>query len=205
MKRPSIEQILEVMNSKNYRLYDTPTVDWNLNILGIRSKNVEPKEFDDLMVVFHRFLGQWDVTYYPITTDPSLNYLHNPINPRGTAILKEGQYKATYKIDIHNRGRTGGHKALCQRLGEVTVYRDSNRNGKLDIMPETEETGKFGINIHKGPRGATWEPKNTIYSAGCQVFADERHFDEFIKKCEFGRQAFGNSFTYTLLHENDFS
>jgi hypothetical protein len=43
------------------------------------------------------------------------------MNAKGTAILKEGQYRATYAIDIHNRGRTGGHKALCQRPGNVTV------------------------------------------------------------------------------------
>ena len=204
MERPTVERIIEVMNDKNYRVYDTPTIDYNLNIVGIRSIYAEPKRFDDLLVVFHHFLGQWYVFYYPITTDPSLHYLRNPMNPRGTAILKEGQYRATYKIDIHNRGRSGGHKALCQRLDDVTVYRDSNRDGRLDILPGTEQTGRFGINIHRGPRGAVWDPENTIYSAGCQVFADERHFQEFMQKCEFGRQAFGNSFTYTLLHERDF-
>jgi hypothetical protein len=205
MERPTVQQIINVMSRKAYRVYDTPTIDWNLNIVGIRSQNPEPIKFDDLLVVFHRFLGNWDITYYPITTDPSLEYLRNPMNAKGTAILKEGQYRATYAIDIHNRGRTGAHKALCQRLDNVTVHRDSDRDGRLDIMPATEDTGSFGINIHKGPRGGQWDPDNTIYSAGCQVFADDRHFAEFMQKCEFARQAFGNSFTYTLLHEREFS
>ena len=204
MQRPTINQILDVMYQKGYRIYDTPTVDWNLNIVGIRSVNPKPERFDDLLVVFHRFLGEWNITYYPITTDPSMEYLHNPLNPAGTAILKEGQYLSTYKIAYHRRWRPGAHKALCQRLGKVTVYRDNNRDGRLDIMPETQETGMFGINIHKGPHSGDWEPVNSIYSAGCQVFADDRNFKEFITKCEFGRQAFGNSFTYTLLLERDF-
>lgn len=205
MDKPSVQRVIEVMQNKSYRIYDTPDIDWNLNIVGIRSKNPEPKKFDDLLIVFHRFLGEWDITHYPITTDPSLDYLRNPINENGTAILKEGQYRSTYQIDIHKRGRPGAHKALCQTLGSVTVYRDKSRDGRLDIMPSTEEAGFFGINIHRGPRGGQWDPDNTIYSAGCQVFADDRHFAEFMQKCEFGRQAFGNKFTYTLLNEKDFS
>lgn len=62
----------------------------------------------------------------------------------------------------------------------------------------------FGINIHRGPRGGQFDPDNTIFSAGCQIFADDRHFAEFIKKCENGKEAFENNFTYTLLHEIDF-
>ena len=204
MKKPSVENIIAVMSSKNYRVYDTQSIDWNLNIVGVRTKNADTKKFDDLLVVFHRFMGEWDATYYPITTDPSTHYLKNPINPKGTAILMEGQYKSIYKIDIHKRGKKGGHKALCQRRGKVTVYRDSDKDGSLDIDEETVQTGMFGINIHRGPRNGEADPDNDVFSAGCQVFADDRHFAEFMAKCEAGSEAFGNSFTYTLLLETDF-
>lgn len=146
-------------------------------------------------------MNNWDIYYYPITTDPSPHYLKRPINANGTAILKEGQYIGTHAIDIHQRGRPGAHKALCQRLGNVTVYRDNNKNSKLDYT--SPQSGMFGINIHRGPRNGDWDSENTIYSAGCQVFADSRHFDDFMQKCEFGRSAFGNKFTYTLLNERD--
>ena len=205
MNRPSVEKVIEVLNAKGYRVYNTPSVAWNLNIVGIRSKNPEPVKFDDLLIVFHQFLGNWDITYYPITTDPSLKFLKNPINPKGTAILKEGQYRSTYKIDIHHRGKPGAHKALCQSLSTITVYRDANKDGRLDIMPETIDTGYFGINIHRGPANAQWDPDNDIYSAGCQVFADHRHFAEFMQKCTFAAESFGNAFTYTLMNEKDFS
>lgn len=204
MERPPVEKIISVMRAKNYRVFDTPTVDWNLNIVGIRNASLSPKKFDDLIVVFHKFMGIWDVTYYPVTTDPSLHYLKNPMNRKGTAILVEGQYSSTYKIDTHNRGKPGGHKALCQRLGNVSVYRDSNKDSLLDIDPTKIESGKFGINIHKGPRNGNADSDNSVFSAGCQVFADDRHFAEFMLKCEAGREAFGNAFTYTLLSERDF-
>jgi hypothetical protein len=186
------------MQAKDYRVYDTPEVDWNLNIVGIRTTPASAKKFDDTLVVFHRFLGVWDITYYPITTDPSDHYLRNPINSKGTAILKEGQYKGAYKIAKHN----GKYQALCQRNGKVTVYRDKTKDGRLNFT--SPDTGMFGINIHKGPKNGTFNTRNSIYSAGCQVFADSRHFFEFMAKCKFGRTAFSNQFTYTLLTEADF-
>jgi len=206
MERPSIDRLIEVMLSKNYRVYDTPSVDWNLNIVGIRSSNRSPIRFDDLLIVFHRFMGEWDAAFYSITTDPSPGRLsrRRQLNRAGTAILMEGQYRSVYQIDVHRRGKRGGHKALCQRLGNVTVYRDNNRDETLDIDPSTIQSGKFGINIHRGPRGGIIDPVNWNYSAGCQVFADDRHFAECMLKCEYGKEAFGNSFTYTLLLENDF-
>lgn len=200
MITPSINKILAVMNSKNYRIYDTPTVDWNINIVGIRNKALQHQKFDDTLVVFHNFMGNWHINYYPITTDPSIYYLKNPVNDDGTAILVEGQYLGTHCIDKHN----GKYDAVCQRLGDVKVYRDDNKNGNIDINPAKIKTGRFGINIHKGPLNGDWNSDNVQFSAGCQVFADSRHFQEFMLKCKNARNAFGNKFTYTLLNEKDF-
>ncbi len=203
MFRPTVQKIIEVMEKKRYRIYDTPEVNWNLNIVGVRATPPSGDRFDDLLMIFHRFMGAWDIRYYPITADPSGHYLRNPVNSKGTAILKEGQYLSCYAIDIHKRGRPGAHKALCQRLDSVTVYRDNNKDGVLNFV--NPESGMFGINIHRGPLNGDMDTKNTNYSAGCQVFADRRHFEEFMLSCENGRAAFGNKFTYTLLLESDFA
>ena len=201
MITPTIDKIIQVMNSKGFRVYDTDSVDWNLNIIGIRNQEKTNKKFDDTIIVFHKFLGNWHISYYPITTDPSDYYLKNPINADGVAILKEGQYKGVYQIDKHN----GKYYALCQRLGDVRVYRDNNRDDVLDFKENSVQTGMFGINIHKGPLNGNWDSRNENYSAGCQVFADTRHFNEFMDKCKNGTKSFGNKFTYTLLNELDFS
>lgn len=203
MKKPSIESIRAAIDRFGYRVYDSPTVDWNINIVGIRADSVIPDKFDDWLVVFHRFNGEWESRYYQITTDPSPYYLRNPINPVGAAILKEGQYKSCYALDIHKRGKLGAHKALCQVKGSVTVYRDNNRDGLLNMNNATVQTGSFGINIHRGPRNGQWSEDNINYSAGCQVFADDRKFDEFLLICEHAASSFGNVFTYSLLNERD--
>ena len=201
MIKPRYDKVIELMKKMEYRIYDTDDIEWNLNIVGIRSKSRSGKKFDDTLMVFHKFMGKWYSRYYPITTEPSEKYLLKPINPKGTAILKPDQYRNAYKIDIHRRGKPGGHKALCQRLGDVVVYRDNNMNGKLNLVGS--DTGRFGINIHKGPLNGDYDSENDIYSAGCQVFADSRHFELFMQVLEFGRKAFGNKFTYTLIREED--
>lgn len=203
MDKPDLTNLISALNRQRYRVFDTPTVDWNLNIVGIRASSLSPNEFDDWLVVFHKFLGDWDARFYRITTDPSPYYLRNPIEPAGTAVLKPGQYTGAYSLDIHKRGKPGAHKALCQRNATVTIYRDNQRNGLLNLDPNTIENGMFGINIHRGPRNGNWDDHNTHYSAGCQVFSDDRKFDEFLKICEIGAKSFGNKFTYTLLDENE--
>lgn len=205
MFRPSIEQIIAVLNAKQYQIYDTPTIDWNLNIIGIRTVNPTPKKFDDTLAVFHKFRGIWEIYYYHITTDPSIYYLRHPIAAAGTAILKEGQYKGTYQLDIHKRGKAGAHLALCQRLQPVTVYRDNNRDDNLNLIATKTQTGMFGINIHRGPLSSNLNVDNWKFSAGCHVFADQRQFSDFLLKCKAGEKAFGNKFTYTLLHQRDFT
>lgn len=203
MLRPSIEAMVETMETKGYRIYDTPQVDWNLNIVGIRSAVTTAGAFDDTLAVFQRFGGSWEISYYDITTDPGLFYLERPVNGSGAAILKEGQYCGAYKLDLHARGLRSAHLALCQRLAPVTVHRHAGRDDGLDPGDLRTETGMFGINIHRG-NASHAAPHNVACSAGCQVFADPRKFAEFMAKCREGAKAFGNKFTYTLLHERDF-
>jgi hypothetical protein len=126
------------------------------------------------------------------------------MNASGTAILKEGQYVDVYAIDMHLRGKPGGHQALCQRLGNVTVFRDNTRDGKLNHV--NPDTGMFGINLHKGPANGDWDSRNSNFSAGCQVFADLDDFELFMMRCKKERDDTArNVFTYTLLNEKDFA
>ena len=86
MITPSVEKVIQVMNSKGYKVYDNDSIEWNLNIVGIRNKSNSPVAFDDTLLVFHKFMNSWYITYYPITTDPSTYYLTNPIQCKATAI-----------------------------------------------------------------------------------------------------------------------
>jgi len=83
---------------------------------------------------------------------------------KGVAVLKPGLYYA-HKFDFHK----GEYRALCQRLGPVTVIRDGN--------PPYEDTGSdFGINIHRGGINGT-------SSIGCQTIPPEQ-WGSFISLAE---------------------
>lgn len=76
-------------------------------------------------------------------------YGRNPSNNKGYASLKPGVWR--YKVGQHGISRGNPYKALVQ-AAPVTVARDGGK----------DETGYFGINIHKG--GVT-----RVNSEGCQT------------------------------------
>jgi hypothetical protein len=98
-----------------------------------------------------------------------------PMNSKGCAILVPDQYRGVYKIDGHGKTR---YEALCQRLGDVRVFRDPDRDHEHDRDAGTIDEGKFGINIHRSRKTGEAELVNS-YSAGCQVFQKYYRFQRF--------------------------
>ncbi len=194
---PTLEETISVMENKNYRIY-TNEEGFDLNIVGIRTTELKANSFNDFITMFYRMHGEWIFNIYRCTTDPGAYYLENPLSELGTAILKKGQYKGCYRIGRHK----GKYTALVQNA-PVTVIRDPNRDNVLDVDTSIEETGYFGINIHRASQNEQSIQVNQ-WSAGCQVFSDPFQYDMFINVCKKGREIFGNSFTYTLLSERDF-
>jgi hypothetical protein len=190
-----IKRIKTIAQEKGHVIYTEP---YRLNIWGFRANTEKPNVFDDEMHVFTNIsqtkIAKWAYLVFKITTDPGTYWLQNPLNPKGTAILKAGQYLDAYSIDKHRNK----YYALCQRLAKVTVIRDYDRDAILDFNNGTEQTGMFGINIHRARKtGSTYSVDR--HSAGCQVFKNAQDFDFFMKLCEVHRKLYGNKFTYTLV------
>ena len=81
---------------------------YNLNIIGVRrdTKNKITNLFDDYLVVTYKTPNYSKRQIYNITTEPGTYYMiHHLGNPKGTAILVPGQYRSTWKIDLH-RGKS---------------------------------------------------------------------------------------------------
>ena len=156
---PAVENIVAVMRGKQYRVFENPN-GHDLNLVGIRNSSSSANQFDDWLCTFYWFDGVWNLFAFPGTTDPGIYYRENPLNLRGTAIMKPGQYRGAYKV-----GRHKGYKAL-QQVGSITVYRDANGDAELDTTGATEQ-GINAINIHRANRirASTRVEK---WSAGCQ-------------------------------------
>lgn len=189
--------IIKAMKKLKYKVFETDDKPYNLNIVGVRNENATPNSFDDEINVFWKFKNKWNHKSYTATTDPGLHYLQNPMRLEGTAILKEGQYRGAYKFGLHRQKYT----ALVQAK-PVTVIRDFDRDSELDFNSGKEQTGFFSIHIHH----ASYSGKSTIvdkWSAGCQVIANIKDYNEFIKFCKLGASEWGGTFTYTLINQRD--
>lgn len=190
---PSLAPVIRTMQALGLVVFRDDSKDYNLNIVGLRSDTSEANHFDDELRVFWRFNNRWQQRKYKITTDPGLSWLQSPENKHGTAILKEGQYRGSHRLGKHR----GKYDALVQKE-PVTVIRDFNRDKKLDFSSGREQTGIFGINVHRAN-----EHHESLFvdkwSAGCQVFARPDEYAEFMRLCKLAVAEWGNSFTYTLM------
>jgi len=191
----SIRALIATLKSKGYIIYNKP---YQLNIVGVRDDSTTPNKFDDFIYVFWKNdKGGWEGKYFTATTDPGTYYLKNPLSKLGAAILKEGQWVDSYIIGKHR----GEYDALVQRK-PVTVIRDYDRNAILDFNNGREETGLFGINIHKAGRDSSDVDK---WSAGCQVFQKSDDFNTFMDLARKHSGLYGNKFTYTLIDERAYN
>jgi hypothetical protein len=188
------EKLIAALMGQGYRVFTRP---FELNIVGIRSRSLIPNTFNDRINVLYRDdKGNWQYHSFPATTDPGVFWLKNPLNPQGTAILKAGQYLNSHVIGLHR----SKYLALVQRA-PVTVIREIKRDGTFDFGGK-EDTGLFGINIHRALQEGTTKYIDK-FSAGCQVLANATDFNAFMASCERHKQLYGNSFTYTLLHDTE--
>ena len=188
-----LQSILSSFEKLSYNLFTAP---YQLNIVGVRNRNMISNTFNDQIIVFCKDdSGAWVVHVFTATTLPGVYWLRNPMNKNGTAILMEGQYKDSHQIGLHR----GKYSALIQKSA-VKVLRDNDRNGFANVKALTIETGYFGINIHRADASFT-SLKIGKYSAGCQVFANPKEFDLFMQLANNHKKLHGNSFTYTLLSQ----
>lgn len=192
-----VERVKSVFAEKGYAFFDKG--DYNVNLIGVRRCDQKPNKFDDFFMMLYKVGGHWVAHWFYCTTDAGLFYLENPIVSKGCALLKEGQYRGAYQIGLHR----GQYEALVQRK-PVTVFRDNNRDKKLDFDSPTE-TGLFGINIHRGSLLQLKDYEVDKWSAGCQVIQDHHDFEYIMRICKESAKIYGNSFTYTLTHENDYT
>lgn len=192
------EQIESAVKSKGYAWFnDDKNKNYDVNIVGVRNMLTGDKVtnvFDDYITISFKENGIWKFYCWNATTDPGKKGVMEFHNKKGVARLVPGQYRRTWQVDKHQ----GKYDALCQRLNNVNVWRDSDRDLIFENM--LIDTGMFGINIHKAGQDSTWVEN---WSEGCTVFKRVKDFDVFMSICKKAVKIHGNAFTYTLLQSTD--
>ena len=95
MRTPTIEELKAKFTELGYK--------WEpFHLIGIRSAANEPNKFDDLIGVVN---GN-ELKFFTGTTNPGTFWLNSPMNPKGAAVLKCGQYVDSWVMGLHpNRQR----------------------------------------------------------------------------------------------------
>ena len=195
------EQIEKAVKNKGYVWFeDESNKSYDVNIVGVRNNQSQVSDkvtnvFDDcLTITFKDESGKWQFYCWNATTDPGKKGVQQFTNKKGVARLVPNQYRSVYQIDKHQ----SKYWALCQRNGEVSVWRDKNKD--LVFEEKVVDTGYFGINIHKAGQDTTWVEN---WSEWCQVFKRVKDFDQFMLICKKASKIHGNKFTYTLIESTD--
>lgn len=195
------EQIEKAVKAKGYVWFeDVSNKTYDVNIVGVRNNapNIADKVtnvFDDhLTLTYKDETGAWQFYCWMATCDPGKKGVMEFHNKKGVARLVPNQYRSVWSIDKHQ----GKYDALCQRNGNVTVWRDANKD--LIFEEKVTDTGMFGINIHKAGIDSTWVEN---WSEGCQVFKRVKDFDVFMSICRKAAKIHGNKFSYTLIESTD--
>jgi hypothetical protein len=194
-----LSQVRNAVLAKGFKWFeDSANKGYDVNIVGIRNSStgkVVTNLFDDTITLSYKNeAGVWQFHEWKNTTEPGKKGVQQYHNKNGVARLVPGQYRGVWAIDKHQ----GKYDALCQRLGNVKVFRDTNKDLVYDEA--NTDTGMFGINIHKAGQDSTWVEN---WSEGCQVFKRVKDFDEFMKLCKKAAKIHGNHFSYTLIESKD--
>lgn len=152
-----------------------------VTVLAIRSIGSDLKEkrglYDDVFIVVDNTEGKGTYYVYPGNTDPSRYGESNLAKGKGYPVIQPGVYD--YKPGIHNSPRSGSYPAFIQD-SSITVKRDTLTGNEKDSITET---GKFGVNLHKGGRNKN-EFKNDVSSSGCLTVPSE-HWETFKNQLDY--------------------
>ncbi len=192
----TLNDIIRSAEKLGYKIDKSP---FKLNLIGVRNSNaINQQNFDDQIAYFYYDdKGRLNGKVVPATTDPSTAWLKDPMNTKGAAVLKSGEYKDAYALGKHRNQ----YEALVQ-VKPVTVIRDNDRDALINYLASTQ-TGLFGINIHKSSKGKNNEDIIGRDSAGCQVFRNIPDFMDMMRLAQVSRSKHGNKFSYILIDERD--
>jgi len=160
-------------------------------ILGVRSNEDVYNSYDDK---FYEFEGEKFIRVLTGTTNAGSGVLRGGFlkyNKRGVAVLKADEwYYNVWSYGLHR----GKMPALIQKGRRVKVYRDGNKNKKVEQIG-APELGWYGINYHTNTYDFSLANLKVVkwaigyWSAGCQVINDRR---KYMEQIEYYKKSFEN-------------
>ncbi len=207
-----IAQLKTICQKKGYAFFENG--DYNLNIIFVRKDDIFDNRFSDTLYIAFKINGIWQLLTIPCTTLAGTLGVGGEQNPltgtqtgtgvSGTAVIVEGQYRGVYQfIDTYTGWLWYPYFA---QIKSMKYYRDNDKNGRISRGQIYE--GNYATNLHRMSNNGIisefvnfW---NVGWSQGCMGSIEP----EFKKMLPIVREAvkrYGDKFTMTLLHQNDFA
>lgn len=197
------EQVADTLRTLGYPVWVKP---YDLNLFGVRNPSTRPDPFDDTIGVgYTDGEGRRRIIIAPATTDPGLDYLLSPMNPKGTAIMVEGYYRKLWAPGKHR-----GYNALVQISPAVYVRQPPPPRGTpvdkvaLNFDGLKRETAIIASNLHRAHETLDLT-KVGKYSAGCQVMQSVRDLQYILALVAMQvKYVRTGNVSYALMNERNF-
>jgi hypothetical protein len=202
MKKPTIEQIHEVMRKHKMIVFTRP---FDVTLGGIRTKDNVANTFNDWL-----FASYWNdkkelvSVVIPGTTDAGLTARLKPTNPKGVVIIQHGiQHRGVYRLENpkivpSERGHKG--KEAFRQIKPMKYWRDNDRDNIL----ETGANEEFTLSLTNGHDMGTKGMQVNNWSEGCWGSTE----NNMKLLYNIGWIQFNNGlvrvFSFAMLHENMF-
>lgn len=179
------EQIIASLKRLNFQIFTD-----KLNIVFVRENFEFNNIFEDRLYLWSDKIPFCE---FVVTTKAGKHWIENFTKKTGVAGLVENQYIDAYAIGLHR-----GYEALVQ-VRPVFVYRDANKDKKLDTALIEKAGADVGINYHTMNVSKVIRAKeNNNGSAGCQVCPSTKDYFESMTIIKLTQQKF---YTLTLLNK----
>ncbi len=208
-----IEKVQEIFKKKNYAFFSKGI--FNLNLIVIRENDLFENTFSDtLNVIYKDATNEWQILQTPWTTLAGTLGKGGEKNPLtgietgtgidGVAVLCEQQIRAGFKFVDTYKGFT--KYPYFDQIKEADYYRDNDRNG---IITRTRQIykGNYKTCLHRMSNNN--QNSNQVnfsfasWSQGCNG-SSEPDFRQLVELTRKAVASYGNIFTYTIIHRNDF-
>jgi hypothetical protein len=207
-----VEKTRAIFNKKNYAFFEKGA--FNLNIIGIRENDIFENTFSDtLNVIYKNKAGDWQILETPWTTlagTKGHGGEQSPLTGRetgtgvdGVAVLCEQQIRGGFKFVNSFKGFT--RYPYLDQIKPALYYRDNDKDGKITkglVYP-----GNYKTCIHRmsdnDVQSKEINSDFVVWSQGCSG-SPEPDFKKFVNLVRGSALFYGNIFTYTILHRNDF-
>ena len=198
------QDLKTAIENKGFVFFDEGN--YNLNFIWVRNDYIFTNMFTDTLYIAYKEDGNEKVLEFKATTKAALYSDGGALNPvaGGTAIIKAGQYRASWHFTMGNgTGTLPWGKPYFQQVRGIDYFRDNNKDNVVDEVNE-QDNKIFGTNWHimAEPLGVN-KSGSKPWSEGCMGVSLNDMLNTIVPLVHKSIPIWGDVFTGTIIDAED--